>query len=410
METGAVITGIGVMTAAGIGKQNFWQGLLSGQSFLTPITRFDTTRFTSSIAGTINNFEARAYLDPRIIAQTDRWTHFDLICAQEALTDAGLSLQDEDPTRIGCVFAAGTGGNEYGQKQLHICWADGPEYVSAYQSIAWFYAASIGQVSIRNKLRGYGRNICAEAAGGLLALAHAAKLVTQGVCDTVIVGGSEAPVAPYIFACHQASGIISPDTSPNAYRPFDVSRSGPIIGEGGAVFCIESKEHAARRQAHIYGEITGWGQTFDGTYSREPAEDGQEYGRALSMALQSGRLDHTQIDWVICDGLGTQSGDVSESRALQAVFGSHLAELPCSAPKSMIGRLFNGASTVDAATALLALQEQVVLPTVGHQRPDPRCAIDCVPNQPRAQKLRHIMIGARGYGGFNAALVLSQPA
>src|SRR5205807_1986395 len=298
--------------------------------------------------------------DPRILAQTDRWTHFDLVCAKEAIADADLDLQKEEPTRIGAVFAAGTGGNEFGQQQLHLCWEKGPRYVSAYQSIAWFYAASIGQVSIRNGIRGYGRNICAEAAGGLIAMAHAAKIIAQGVCDVVIVGGSEAPVSPYAFACFQASGLISAETGAYPYRPFDATRSGPIIGEGGAAFCIESKEHAQRRNASIYAYIAGGGQSFDGKHTRGPAGDGAEYARAMKEALSSAQLSPSEIDWVLCDGLGTHDGDIAEVRALQRVFGTDLASVPASAPKSLFGRLFNGASTVDVAMALLGMKADVI--------------------------------------------------
>jgi minimal PKS chain-length factor (CLF/KS beta) len=410
MSRDAVITGIGVVSPAGIGATNLWNGVLSGESFIAPITRFDTSRFTSKVAGTVPNFNAADFLDPRVIAQTDRWTHFDLVCAKQAVSDAALDISNENPTRIGAVFAAGTGGNEFGQRQLHLCWEKGPNYVSAYQSIAWFYAASIGQVSIRNNIRGYGRNICAEAAGGLIAIAHAAKIIARGVCDVVLVGGSEAPVAPYIFACHQASGLISADTSPYPYRPFDATRSGTIVGEGGASFCIESKEHALRRHAHIYAEVAGWGQSFDGILTREPASDGKEYARAISLAVESAQVQPSDIDWIICDGLGTQNGDVSEVRALQHVFSDDLAHIPASAPKSMLGRLFNGASTVDVAMALLGLEAGMILPTVGYSQFDARCPIDCVPNQARPSSLQQVLVGARGFGGFNAALVLKRPS
>lgn len=405
----AVITGLGVVSPAGIGKAQFWEGLTSGQSFLAPITHFDTTKFASKIGGVVPHFDATHFLDPRIIPQTDRWTHFDLICAKEALADAQLDLQNEDATRIGAVFAAGTGGNAFGQQQLHLCWEKGPQHVSAYESIAWFYAASIGQVSIRNGIRGYGRNICAEAAGGLIALAHAANIIAQGTCDIVIVGGSEAPLAPYAFACLQASRLISSEGGCYPYRPFDATRSGTIVGEGGAVFCLESKEHALRRNAHIYAEIAGSGQTFDGVSAREPASDGQEYARAMQQALKRAHVPPSQIDWMVCDGLGTQDGDTSEVRALQQVFRTDLAHLPASAPKSMIGRLFNGASTVDVAMALLGLQSNTILPTVGYSQPDPSCSIDCVPHTARSQHLKNVLVGARGFGGFNAALVLSKP-
>lgn len=410
MPKDAVITGIGVVTPAGIGIPDFWKGMVSGQSFISPITTFDPTKFTSKVAGTIDNFEPTAFLDPRIIVQTDRWTQFDLVCTKQALEDAGLQLRDEDPTKVGAVFAAGTGGNEYGQQQLHICGSQGPKYVSVYLSIAWFYAASIGQVSISNKIRGYGRNVCAEAAGGPIALGHAAKIIAQKTCDVVVVGGCEAPLTPYTFASHQASGLLSSECGPYPYRPFDVTRSGPVAGEGGAGFCVESKEHAQRRNAHVYAEVAGWGQSFDGILTRGPASDGKAYARAISRALHTAQLDPADIDWIICDGLGTQDGDISEAKALQSVFGDSLKNIPASAPKSMLGRLFNGGSTVDVACALLGLEANVVLPTVGLRQLDPSCPLDCVPGEARSKRLRHILVGARGFGGFNSAIILKRPA
>jgi minimal PKS chain-length factor (CLF/KS beta) len=410
MPEAAVITGIGVITPAGIGVSDFWEGMVSGKSFISAITSFDTSHFTSKVAGIVENFDPAAFLDPRIIIQTDRWTQFDLICAQQAIADAGLQIGDEGPTKVGAVFAAGTGGNEYGQQQLHICGSQGPKHVSVYLSIAWFYAASIGQVSIQNKIRGYGRNICAEAAGGPIALGHAAKTIEQGICDAIVVGGCEAPLAPYTFASHQASGLMSPEDGPYPYRPFDTTRSGTIAGEGGAGFCVESKQHALKRDAHVYAEIAGWGQSFDGILTREPASDGQAYARAIKQALQMARLDPTEIDWIICDGLGTQDGDISEVKALQSVFGTSLPNIPASAPKSMIGRLFNGGSTVDVACALLGLQTDTILPTIGFTQADVNCPLDCVPNQARNGHIRNVLVGARGFGGFNSAIILKRPA
>lgn len=410
MPREAVITGLGMVTPAGTGVSDFWKGMVSGQSFISPITTFDPARYVSKVAGVVKGFEASNFLDPRIVVQTDRWTQFDLVSTRQAIADAGVQLQDMEPTKVGAVFAAGTGGNEYGQQQLHICGSQGPKYVSVYLSIAWFYAASIGQVSISNKIRGYGRNICAEAAGGLIAIGHAAKVIAQQMCDVVIVSGSEAPLTPYTFASHQASGLLSSQDCPNPYRPFDATRSGPTAGEGGAGFCIESREHAQERSAHIYAEVAGWGQSFDGIQTREPAADGKQYARAIAQALRMARLEPADIDWIICDGLGTREGDISEVRALQRVFGDVLPTIPASAPKSMIGRLFNGGSTVDVASALLGMQNDIVLPTTGFAQPDPDCPIDCVPNQARSKRVRNVLVGARGFGGFNSALVLKRPA
>lgn len=410
MSRAAVITGMGTITPAGTGVSSFWQGMLSGQSFISPITTFDPARYLSKVAGAVKDFEPTDYLDPRIIVQTDRWTQFDLVCAKQAIEDAGLRIEDLAPTKVGAVFAAGTGGNEYGQQQLHICGSEGPKHVSVYLSIAWFYAASLGQVSISNKIRGYGRNICAEAAGGLIAIGHAAKVIEQQTCDVVIVGGSEAPLTPYTFASHQASGILSSEEGSHPYRPFDATRSGPVAGEGGAGFCIESREHARQRSARVYAEVVGWGQSFDGVLTREPADDGKQYARAITQALQMARIDPSDIDWIICDGLGTRSGDISEVRALQQVFGDALTGIPASAPKSSIGRLFNGGSTVDVVSALLGMQEDTILPTTGFEQPDADCPIDCVPNSARSQRLRYVLVGARGFGGYNSALILKRPA
>lgn len=406
MADTAVITGIGVVSPAGIGLNDFWNGMKSGKSFIRPITRFETEQFESKVAGMVEPFQATDYLDPRIVAQTDRWTHFDLISARQAVEDACLDIRAEDPARVAAIFSAGSGGNEFGQHQLHTCWSQGPNFVSAYLSIAWFYAASIGQVSINQGIRGYGRNICAEAAGGLIALSQASKAIMRGVCDIAIVGGSEACISPYAFACHQASSLISSDTSAHPYRPFDAQRSGTIIGEGGAVFCVESKEHALRRNARIYAEISGWGQSFDGAYTREPTRDGKEYARAISTALNVAHLSPEDIDWIVCDGLGTPCGDIAEVYALTQAFGDSLPSIPASAPKSMIGRLFNGASTVDVAAAVMGMTHDTILPTVGYEIPDPLCTIDCVPNSARSQPVQHVLVGARGTGGFNAALVL----
>lgn len=406
MSKEAVITGFGMITPAGMGKDACWRGMVSGQSFITPITSFDPGRFACKVAGQVPDFQALAHLDSRVVAQTDRWSHFDLVCAMQALADAQLSIRDEDPTRVGAVYAAGTGGNGVGQEQMHICSEKGPDFVSVYLSIAWFYAASLGQVSIRNGIRGYGRNICAEAAGGLIALAHAARVIAHDLCDVVMVGGCEAPLVPYTFAAHQASGLLSSSSQPYPYRPFDATRSGPVVGEGGACFCVESREHAQKRNAPIYAEITGWGQTFDGIVTREPATDGVEYARAMTLALQRAQLQPADIDWILCDGLGTPAGDRSEVIALKQVFQDDLTRIPASAPKSMIGRLFNGASTVDVALALLGFEHQTVLPTVGYHYPDTECQLDCVPDGARAHPLKHILIGARGFGGFNSALVL----
>lgn len=409
MRRRAVITGLGVITPAGVGVSAFWNRVTQGESCLSPITRFDTSGFTAHVAGVIPDFNARQYLDPRLTQQTDRWTHFDLVCAQEALRDARLDLTREEPTRVAAVYAAGTGGNEFGQRQLHTCWGQGPKSVSAYLSIAWFYAASIGQVSIANKIQGYGRNICADAAGGLIAVAHAARLIEDGKVDVALVGGSEASVAPYAMTCYQTAGILSSATGAYPYRPFDVDHSGLVIGEGGAAFCIESADHAEARGATVYAEILGGAQAFDGAFPRDADPQGAMYAYTLARSLAVAGVQPADIDWVLCDGRASQDGDHGEAQALQQVFGPRLGGIPASAPKSMFGWLHNGAALVDATMAILGMRHQTILPTVGLRSPDPACDFDMVPNTPRSAAPAQVLIGARGFGGYHAGLVLRRP-
>lgn len=407
MTRRVAITGLGPVTAAGIGKDQFWGGLEQARSFISPIERYDATKYAIRIAGQVLDFNPRDWADSRVLVQTDRFTHLAFAAAKLALEDAGLDLEREDRDRVSVILASGSGGNEFGQKEIQNLWSKGALYVGAYQSIAWFYAASVGQISIKYKITGRCMVLVAESAGGLNTLAEGTRLIRRGVSDVALVGGSEAPLSPYALACLIASDLLSTRADPaRAYRPFDAARTGFVPGEGGACLVLEALDRALARGAPIYAEVIGYGETSDGYHPFEPAPDGVQYGRAMRLAMQRAGIGPSQIGALFTDAVGTPEGDRIEARAIARAFGDRAATVPVSVPKAAFGRLLAGAGGADAVAACLALRDGLVPPTINFDERDPACDLNVVTGAPGALDAPVVMVAARGFGGFNAAVIL----
>ncbi|MFF4735163.1 ketosynthase chain-length factor [Streptomyces sp. NPDC001262] len=402
--TRALITGIGAIAANGSGTEEWWRATLEGRSGLSRITGFDTTGYPAVVAGTVDGFDAAAGNIPgRLAVQTDRWTHFGLTAAELAFADAGLDPKELPDYHLGVVTGSSSGGNAFGQREIEKLWSRGPQAVGAYQSIAWFYAATTGQLSIRNGGRGPCGVLVSEQAAGLDALGQARRTLAVGDARAVLTGGTEAPLSPYALVCQGASGNLSAEPEPaRAYRPFAADATGWVPGEGGAILLVEDERAAAERGAEkSYGYLAGYAATFDpapGT-GRPPA-----LARAIRQALADAGLQPADVDAVFADAAGVPEQDRAESAALAEVFGPH--GVPVTAPKSMTGRLYAGGGSLDAAAALLALRDQVLPPTAGTGEPDPAYRIDLVTDGPREARLRTVLVLARGTGGFNSAVVL----
>ena len=411
MTRRVAITGLGPVTAAGIGKEAFWDGLEQARSFISPIERYDATRYATRVAGRILDFTPRDWADSRVLVQTDRFTHLAFAGAKLAFEDAGLDLQGEDRDRVSVILASGSGGNEFGQKEIQSLWSKGALYVGAYQSIAWFYAASVGQISIKYKITGRCSVLVAESAGGLNTLAEAARLIRRGVSDVVLAGGSEAPLSPYALTCLISSGLLSTRDDPaRASRPFDVARTGFVPGEGGACLVLEELDRAVGRGAPIYAELIGYGETSDGHHPFEPAPDGVQYGRAMRLALERAGVEPADVGALFADAVGTPEGDRIEARAIAQAFGERSSTIPVSAPKAAFGRLLAGAGGADAVAACLALNHGLVPPTINLEERDPACDLNVVTGAPSALGSPVVMVAARGFGGFNAAVLLRRPS
>ncbi len=401
--TSAVITGLGITAPNGLGKQQYWAAASTGTSAIGPVTHFDPSRYPATLAGEITGFRPEGLLPARLLPQTDRVTQLALVAAEWALDDARVEPARLPGFDMGVITASTSGGFAFAQGELQQLWSRGSRYVSAYQSFAWFYAVNSGQISIRHGMKGPGGVVVSDQAGGLDAIAHARRQIRKGT-SLIVSGAMDATLSPWGWAALWTSGLVSAADKPSeAYLPFDPRACGHVPGEGGAIVIMESAEHARGRGAHIYGEVAGYGATFDARpdSGREPA-----LRKAIELALADARTAPAEVDVVFADAAGIPAQDRIEAEAITAVFGPHA--VPVTAPKTMTGRLYSGAGPLDIATALLAMAEGVIPPTVNVE-PDSGHPLDLVVGAARPGPVDTALVVARGYGGFNAAVLLRKP-
>ncbi|MFD6421247.1 ketosynthase chain-length factor [Streptomyces sp. NPDC060198] len=399
-----VVTGLGVASPNGLGTKDYWAATRGGKSGIGRLTRFDPSPYPARLAGEVPGFTAEDHLPSRLIPQTDRMTRIALAAADWALADAGVRPEELDAFDMGVVTASASGGFEFGQNELRKLWSQGSKFVSAYQSFAWFYAVNSGQISIRNGMKGPSGVVVGDQAGGLDAVAQARRQIRKGT-RLVVSGGIDASLCPWGWVAQLASGRLSTSEEPSrAYLPFDPDARGHVPGEGGAILILEDAEAARERGARDYGEIAGYGSTFD----PKPGS-GRPPGlrKAIELALEDASSDPEGIDVVFADGAADPGLDQAEAEAITAVFGER--RVPVSVPKTMTGRLYSGGAPLDVAAALLALRDGLI-PAAVNVRPSPGHPLDLVVDRPRPAALRTALVLARGHGGFNSAVVLRAPA
>jgi minimal PKS chain-length factor (CLF/KS beta) len=403
--TGLLVTGIGVVAPTGVGVEAHWSSLVRGEPGIRPIEGFDTEQYGVSLAGQVRDFDPKAFVAPQLMVQTDRWTWTSLAAATLAAQDAGYEAP-EDAYATSVFLAAGSGGNEFSQHEIQGLWAKGPKSVGAYQSIAWFYAASTGQLSIRDGYKGPSGVVVSEGAGGLDSIGWARRVARRGT-PAILVGGTEAGVTPYALLCQATSGRLSTESRPeDAYKPFDRRANGHVIGEGGAILLLEEPGAARARGAQqVWGEVAGYGATHDAHHHEDPAPDATQYARAIRLSLADAGITPDDVDLVIADGAGIPELDALELEALQRVFGGRATPVPVTAPSSFTGRLMAGGSALNVATALLAIRDGIVPGTAHLDDPVDAPGVDLV-QQNRVQDVGTVVVLARGFGGFNSSLVL----
>ncbi|MEV6873177.1 ketosynthase chain-length factor [Amycolatopsis sp. NPDC051128] len=396
-----LVTGIGVAAPGGLGVGEFWPAVLAGKSAIAPVRGFDGSGYSVRLAGQIRGFVPERHLPNRLLPQTDRVTQLALTAAEWALADADIGRSLVTTDEMGVVLSNGQGGFEFTHREFHKLWNDGPEEVSVYESFAWFYAANTGQISIRHGLRGPCGVLVGEQAGGLDAIASARRYIRRGT-PLVVSGGLDSAFDPWGFLSQTAHGRVSrAEEDWAAFLPFDRGANGYVPGEGGAVLVLEDGTSALDRGVPVYGEIAGYGASFDPRpgSGRKPA-----LKRALERALADAAVEPRDVDVVFADSAGRPDLDRIEAAAISDVFGPQ--GVPVTAPKAAYGRLGAGGGPLDVATALLAVRESVIPPTAHTLDVPEEYGIDLVTSAAREKDLRTAVVLARGYGGFNSALVV----
>ncbi|MBL8606390.1 MAG: beta-ketoacyl-ACP synthase II [Myxococcales bacterium] len=406
-----VVTGIGLVTPCGIGTQETWNALLAGTSGAGPITQFDPAAFRVRFAAEVKDWEPSRFIEKKKLKEMDRFIEFAMGAAAMAFEDSKLELSDEERNEVGCFVGVGLGGLETLEKTKQMILERGPQKISPYSIPGIIANLAAGQISMRYGLRGPSYCITSACSSGAHTIGEAVEWVRRGRVKAMIAGGAESTITPVGIGGFEAMYALSRrnDDPKAASRPFDKGRDGFVCGEGAGILVLESLEHAKKRGAKIYCEVTGYGASSDANHLTQPAPQGEGAQRSMRMALADAKLSPNDIDYINAHGTSTPVGDICESQAIAAVFGEHALarKLWVSSTKSMMGHLLGAAGAVETAVCALAIAEGRVPPTINLTDPDPECMLDYVALTARERRVRHAMNNSFGFGGTNCTLVLS---
>ncbi|MCK9487268.1 MAG: beta-ketoacyl-ACP synthase II [Dehalococcoidia bacterium] len=407
-ERRVVVTGIGILSAVGAGREATWAGLLAGQNGIVPTTHVDVSDLTSQVAGQVPEFDLAQYIDRKEARRMDRFTHLAVTAAGEALDQAGLDIAAEGD-QIGCMIGSGIGGIGTLEQEFDVFFHKGPNRVSPLLVPMFIPDMAAGQTSIRFGLRGPNYNTVSACASGADALGTAYEVIRRGDAVAMVAGGSEACVTRMSIAAFANSRALSRNNDPEtASRPFDVDRDGFVIGEGAGIMVLEDREHAEARGAEIYAEVLAYGQSADAFHVTAPAENGEGAARAMNLALKRAGIAASDVDYVNAHGTSTPLNDKFETMSLKTVFGEAAHSIPVSSSKSMIGHTLGAAGGIESAVTVLSIRDQKIHPTIHIVNQDPECDLDFVAEGPRDLEVRYAMSNSLGFGGHNASLIFGR--
>lgn len=406
--TRVVVTGIGVVSPNGLGKQAFWQNARDHRSCLRRIERFDCDDYDCRVAGEVADFRPEDHMEHGIRRQTDRSAQMAFAACGMAMEDAAIDASREDPYRVGMYFANVFGGMEFAEPELFNQHHVSPSRVSAYQSIAWFFAACQGQWSIAKGLKGHGKSIVADRVGGHQALLMAALAIRQGRADIVFAGGFEAPLAPYVFRIHESTGLLNTTarSGEGAYAPFDSRRRGMVLGEAAAVLVLEERGRAEARGAHIYAELAGGAMTNAG--ARDGASDHADLARCLNACLDNSGMRAGDVGCVMPEGLANAAGDRREAAALHEVFAPSAPRV-C-VPKATTGHTLAASGAMDAAWAAMMIDRREFLPGGRIAHPQDGCGLTVDGDAGSGRGPDAVLCFGSGHAGVHTGLILRRAA
>jgi 3-oxoacyl-[acyl-carrier-protein] synthase II len=398
---------MGAVSPLGLDVPELWQGVREARSGVGPITLCDTTGLDSRIAGEVKGFEAQNYLDRKEVRRNDRFIHFAVAAMREVLRSSELAITPENAEDVGAIIGSGIGGIETFADGLNTLREKGPGRVSPFLVPAMITNMAAGQISIMFGLKGPSwcpTSACATAAH---AIGEAAETIRRGWAKAVVAGGSEAPITPVGLAAFASARAVSTrnDEPHTASRPFDATRDGFVIAEGAALLMLEDLDYARARGARILAELVGYGTSSDAFHITQPCAGGEGALRAMRMAIKHAGLTPDDVDYVNAHGTSTPAGDIAETQAIKTLLGQRAYQVPVSSSKSQLGHLIGAAGSIEAIISILALQNNLLPPTINLAHPDPECDLDYVPNAARPAEIDVALSNSFGFGGHNVSLV-----
>ena len=403
-----VVTGLGLVTPVGIGVNESWKNIISGVSGISTITKFDPTNFPSKIAGEVKNFDASMYLNSKDARRMDTFIQFGLVAGIEAFKDSGIVVTDENEGRIGVSIGSGIGGINLIESTNDLYDKGGPRKVSPFFIPGTIINMISGNLSIIFGLKGPNVAIVTACTTGTHSIGDAARMIEYGDADVMVAGGSEAAITELSVAGFSAAKALSSrnEDPSTASRPWDIDRDGFVIGEGAGVMVLEEFEHAKKRGAKIYCELSGYGMSADAYHITAPTIDGPK--RSMLNALKNSGINTDQIQYINAHGTSTPLGDLNETNAIKETFGNSANKLVVNSTKSMTGHLLGGAGGVESVFTALAISNQISPPTINIFNKDPECDLDFCANEARDIKIEAALKNNFGFGGTNGSLVFKK--
>ena len=406
-----VVTGLGAVTVLGSSVHVFWDGLLQGRSGVRRITQFDASKLPCQIAGEVPDFEPDNYMDRKEARRIARSSQFALASAMQAIVDSGLPAVMENPERAGVVFGTAIGGIDVIDDGIQVLRSNGFHRLNPYVLPGGIPNLAAFVIAHKFQCLGPNTTIATACATSTQAIGEAAEIIRRGAADIVITGGTESVIRDFAiggFLAMRALPVNYNDRPTEASRPFDTQREGFVFSEGAAVLILERLEHALRRDARIYAEVAGHASSADGYHVAVPDPEAGGPARAMRWALEDAGLSPQEVDYINAHGTSTQLNDLTETRAIKAIFNQRAYRIPISSSKSMLGHAMGASGALEAIICTLAIQHGFIPPTINYQTPDPDCDLDYVPNKTRQVNVDVALSNSFGLGGQNACLVLKR--
>jgi 3-oxoacyl-[acyl-carrier-protein] synthase II len=405
-----VVTGLGLVSPLGTGVEKNWEAALSGTSGIGRVTRFDASDFPTKIAGEVKGFNPEDYIDRKDVKKMDRFIHFAIAGASEAISDANLQINEDIAERTGVILGAGLGGLESIEKYHEALLDGGVRKISPFFIPMLIVNLAPGQISMIYGAKGPNISITTACAASTHAIGEAYQTIRADEADVIIAGGSEATITPLGLGGFCAMRALSTrnDDPAKASRPFDSERDGFVMGEGSAILILEELEFARKRGAKIYAEVCGYAATADAHHITAPAPAGEGAARCMDLAMKSGGIQPEEVDYINAHGTSTKYNDLFETMAIKTVFGDHAYKLAVSSTKSMTGHLLGAAGAVEAFFTVLAVKNGMIPPTINYETRDPDCDLDYVPNESRKREIKVALSNSFGFGGTNGVVIFKK--